>query len=244
VAVSISDILHRRNDLSTFVVHLTRDHEDMTAKESLTSIIEDYELEARSPMGWAAAQDDPGDPEAQSQRVVAFSETPLEHIWALVADIEGRQVELRPYGVALTKFKARKLGVNPVWYVDMTPGRDWHIAAALNRLRDDAVASGDFHNHPAAQVFPFVEPMGVWDRPREFWWEREWRHVGNFDLPGVGCFFLCPEDEIVDFVPQHEGEHVADWNRRKRRFLDPRWGLERIIAHLGGVPKHDVTPFA
>jgi hypothetical protein len=37
---------------------------------------------------------------------------------------------------ALTKLAARRRGVNPVWYVDMTSGHDWVISPALNQLRD------------------------------------------------------------------------------------------------------------
>jgi hypothetical protein len=75
-------------------------------------------------MGWDQDADD--DPAQQSQRVVCFSETPLEHVYSLVADIEGRQINLEPYGIALTKLVARRIGVNPVWYVDMTPaGHEW-----------------------------------------------------------------------------------------------------------------------
>lgn len=233
--MKIDELLHRRTDLSTFIVHLTRDTEGSTAQENLASIIDDRILYARTPMGWAAGQDDPHDATRQSQRVVCFSETPLEHVWALAADIEGRQVQLKPYGVAFTKFKARESGVNPVWDVDMTPGRDWVIANALNLMRDTAIATGDFHAQPAADVFPFFEPMGTWpETTREFWWEREWRYVGDFNVPTIGHFFLCPEDEIEGFCPQRTGEQTHEWNRRKREFLDPRWGVERIIAHLGG----------
>lgn len=245
MAIQIKDILHRRSDLSTFIVHLTRGEDDMSARERLQAIIDEHELFARTPMGWAADQDDTDDPAAQTQRVVCFSETPLEHIWALAAEIEGRQVQLEPYGVAFTKFKARKLGINPVWYVDMTVGREWVLSRALNELKAEAVASEDFHSHPAARIFPFAEPMGTWpDHMREFWWEREWRHVGDFSIPSLGSFFLCPEDEIDEFVPRGEEEPAHEWNRRRRRFIDPRWGLERIIAHLGAIPKDDVTPFA
>lgn len=240
----IQEILHRRTDLSTFLVHLTRDLGGMSAKERLEVIVEERTLVAASPMGWAADQDDPDDETAQSQRVVCFSEAPLEQAWTFATPIEGRQVQLEPYGVALPKFSARKRGVNPVWYVDMTPGRNWLIAHALDELREQATATGDFHHQPAARVLPFAEPMGAWASSiREFWWEREWRHVGTFHLPPDGCLFLCPEDEIDEFVPEHENEKPSEWNRRKRRFIDPRWGLERIIAHLAGMPKDDVTPF-
>jgi hypothetical protein len=243
----IEDILHRRTDLSTFLVHLTRSHDPMTARERFEAILEDRVLLAGSPMGWAAEEDEPNDPDAQSQRVVCFSETPLEHAWTFIENIEGRQVKLKPYGVALPKFRARQLGVNPVWYVDMTPGRDWRICEALNELWDEAAESGDFHAHPASRLFPFIEGMGDWrttsGHRREFWWEREWRHVGDLHLPDLGTLFLCPEDEIDDFLPREDGESRAKWNRRKRRFIDPRWGLERIIAHLAGMPREYITPF-
>jgi hypothetical protein len=78
MATRIDQILHRRTDLSTFLVHLTRSHNGMSARERLEAIIEEGELTAATPMGWAANQDDADSPAAQSQRVVCFSEAPLE----------------------------------------------------------------------------------------------------------------------------------------------------------------------
>jgi hypothetical protein len=137
--VNIQDVLNRRTDLSTFVVHLTRDEQVQPndngppvfypADQKLRSIIRERRLIAATPMGLGWDQDDPADPTRQTQRAVSFSETPLEHIYALVADIDGRQIKLEPYGLVLTKIVARREGVNPVWYVD-DPLR--------SRLADDA----------------------------------------------------------------------------------------------------------
>jgi hypothetical protein len=203
VAALIRDILHRRTDLSTFVVHLTRRLGGVSALDAHASIARTGTLEARMALGWAKEQDDPGDLTKQSQRVVCFTETPLEHINLIVGPIQGRAIELEPYGVALTKLTARKLGANPVWYVDMTEGRDWVIANTLDQLRDwavrDALDNGrNFHDYPLARLFPFIEQMGTWTgrNPKEFWWEREWRHVGSLQLPASGLIWLCPEDEI------------------------------------------------
>jgi hypothetical protein len=154
VPVHIREVLNRRTDLSTFVVHLTRTVDGMSGRERLESILEDGEIYAKTPMGWATDEHDPDDPDAQTQRVVSFTETPLEHIYSHVADIRDRRVKLEPYGIAMTKLKARKLGINPVWYVDMTPGRDWEISAALNQLTDGAIATGDFHSQPVAKILP------------------------------------------------------------------------------------------
>lgn len=233
---TIDEVLNRRSDLATFVVHLTRDYGGQLAWDNLRSILESQRVEARSVMGWAkeTAEEIGGDVE-RSQRVVSFSEVPLEHVYSLCAGIPGRRVLLQPYGVAFTKMVARRKGVNPVWYVDMTPGRDWQVAKALDQLRAEALASGSFRDHPASRILPFAEPMGTWQAARkEFWWEREWRHIGDFHFTmDEIAFVLCPEED------QQQFEVVAG-----RKCIDPRWSLERMLAHLVGLGPQDVTPFA
>jgi hypothetical protein len=241
----IRTILHRRTDLSTFVVHLTRSDENgRTAQDAFVDIVRSGRLEARTAMGWAKAEDDPNDPAQQSQRVVCFSETPLEHINLMVGPIEGRRIAMEPYGIALPKLKARKLGINPIWYVDQTGGGDshnWVLSRTLDYLRDQAVRNaqegGDFHAYTLAKLFPFIEQMGAWRGrpPKEFWWEREWRHVGHVPLPETGLLWLCPEEEIAR-VNERAGRELTPW-------LDPRWGLEEIVAHLAGFSASDVSPF-
>jgi hypothetical protein len=49
----IHTIISRRSDLSTFVVHLTRDEDNQSAKEKLKSIVQSWTIEARSPFGAA-----------------------------------------------------------------------------------------------------------------------------------------------------------------------------------------------
>jgi hypothetical protein len=240
----ITAILDRRNDLSTFLVHLTRATGDRSALENLVSICAARTLEARTPVGWMRSIDDPEDVERQTQRAVCFTETPLEHVHALAGRItlwgRERSFPLEPYGVAISKMAARRIGVNPVWYVDMTPGRDWTLYAALNALAVEAQESSAFHEHPAARIFPFVEKMGRWDnngRIREFSWEREWRHCGPLRLPSSGIIWLCPSSDIAE-LRARVGE------RASYPWIDPTWGLERIIAHLAGFKAEDVSPFA
>ena len=240
----ISTILHRRTDLSTFVVHLTRESEGRSPLDNLVSVFNADVLEARTAYGWTKGFDVPTDVTQQSQRVVCFSETPLEHIHLLTGPISlwgtERSYRLAPYGIALTKVTARGLGINPVWYVDMTVGRDWVVSDALDSLRRGAADTGDFHNQPVAKLLPFIEQMGRWDVKgsiKEWWWEREWRHIGNLQLPASGIIWLCPEAEIAAFRAATVGDGSLTW-------IDPTWGLERIIAHLAGFEDHDVSPFA
>lgn len=51
--MDIKELLARRSDLSTFLVHLTRDYESMSARDNLKSIVSDRVIEARNPFGSA-----------------------------------------------------------------------------------------------------------------------------------------------------------------------------------------------
>ena len=141
-----------------------------------------------------------------------------------------RLIALEPYGLAFTKARARELGLNPVWYIDQTPtGRDW-LTNPINNLVEGAINSGPFATSDIAALTPFFEvmqPKSSKTSMKEFWWEREWRHVGNleFRLSDI-ALGLCPEDE-VDYFEQLTGVKV--------RFVDSRWSIERIIAKLAGV---------
>ena len=125
--IRIEDLLHRRTDLSTFLVHFTKADGHGTACENLKSIIESGCLEAVTKQGMAK------DKEIAGQAVVCFTETPLEQAWTLLEEIEGREVKLEPYGLVFTKIWARRKRVNPVWYIDATPGQDW-LTNTINEM--------------------------------------------------------------------------------------------------------------
>ena len=178
----MDEMLARRSDLSTFVVHLTRDTDTGTARENLQAILRQYCLRTFSAMGLAARGFEPGSPEWQSQRVVAFTESPLEHLQAFfVPLVEKRRNQFQPYGLAFNKKQARDKGINPVWYVDSTSGVGTASPTrAIKRLLRQAKDAGDFVSSPMAKVAPFVETMGSTGSWRkEFSWEREWRHPGD-----------------------------------------------------------------
>ena len=222
----MDEMLARRSDLSTFVVHLTRDTDTGTARENLHAILREHCLRAVTAMGLAAREFEPGSLGWKSQRVVAFTESPLEHLHTfLVPLVEKRRNQFQPYGLAFNKKQARDKGINPVWYVDST---SWAATdsptRAIKRLLRQAKDAGDFASSPMARVAPFVETMGSTGSWRkEFSWEREWRHLGDlhFAPPNV-ALGLCPEDEIDSFYGQVPF----------LRFIDPRWGMEQIISSL------------
>jgi len=79
---------------------------------------------------------------------------------------------------------------------------------------------------------------------KEFWWEREWRHVGDFHffVPSRIVGFLVPEADharfAVDMIAANE-----IWRRKPRPLLDPSWGLERMIVSLADLDPEHVGPF-
>jgi hypothetical protein len=89
------------------------------------SIMAQQKLLAGQPMEWALGV--PGvtltEQAKLTQRVVWFSETPLEHAYTLFANIANRQVKLSGYGVAFTKIIGRRIGINPDLVRGVHPGR-------------------------------------------------------------------------------------------------------------------------
>ncbi|MCH8050968.1 MAG: hypothetical protein IIC86_03010 [Chloroflexi bacterium] len=236
----IEELLHRRTDLSTFVVHWSRDFGDDSALENLKSILDSRTLFAKTAFGSAVTQleniEDAVERAAarESQKVVCFTEAPLEQAWSFVCEIAGRTTPLQPYGVAFTKQTARGLGVNPVLYMDMTPGHDWKVTKAAEALVKRAIESGEFLSDPISRLAPFLDWMGTWPsgKKKEFWWEREWRHLGDleFSIKDVAVIF-CPENDfevIGNVLDEIEPS-------RKIHTLDPIWGLEHFIKRLADL---------
>lgn len=187
MSVQIDKVLPRRSDLGTFLVHLTRSTEKSAAKDVLKSIIQDRKLIAKSPFGQAYEAMRKANWNTQEQNCVCFTEAPLEHIPWLLENIEGRSVKMEPYGIAITKRQGRIRDANPIWYVDQTKGHDW-LTKPINRMIDAAIRY-DRPKHAVLMLTPFFEQFGDY---KDFHWEREWRKVGDFELPNL-YLVIAPE---------------------------------------------------
>ena len=253
MADDIEDLLNRRSDLSTFLVHLTRDTNGSTARENLLNLLDDRTLRASRALGMAAQLDGYLKNTIATQRVVCFSETPLEHSWMMIRDIKGRQQKFKPYGIVFSKSFARRHGCNPVWYVDITTGHDWLTVPVNDLIREARAASkgrlgrlrGDLlARRSIFRLTPFIEQMGNPSGIRkEFWWEREWRHAGDFMFrPRKVVAVLAPEsdhEELEDEIADID----RDWEKRRVPLLDPSWGLERMIVNLARIDPDDGGPW-
>jgi hypothetical protein len=249
----IEDLLQRRTDLSTFLVHFTRTQDGRTSRQRLLNMLVEERLHTGRPLGMASEQavalQDQQVSFFRSQQVVCFTETPLEHAWMMVEDIEGRAVAFGSYGLAFTKTWGRSQGINPVWYLDISARSiDW-LTKPVNRMVEAAIQAANY-DHDIFKLTPYVEQMGPTKVGRkEFWWEREWRLAGRDLLfrasdvvaalaPANQHTLLAAELEVL-----RQQQSIAPNYFANLRFIDPRWGLERIIARLAGVPDNVAGPF-
>jgi hypothetical protein len=196
-------------------------------------------------MGFAQEQDDREDATKQSQRVVSFTETPLEHTHAMCVEIEDRErrIQLRPYGLALTKVIARRHAVNPVWYVDMTPaGHEW-LAHPIWELRDAAIATGDFHRQPMSTatretlVSSGEQIAAVLMLGSDYTHEQYIEAIEAARKRGAGeryanALLELDADAIVTGVEQDAGEEIVRAAERqlRARGVDPRTASYREFA--------------
>jgi len=235
--MDILDLLRKRSDLSGFVVHFTRRGSDAISPEkNLKSILKTQTIEARTPFGAATRLlESKKKRDLGSQKCVSFSETPLEHLDCFTQPVPNRSICLSPYGLAFAKMTARRMGVNPVWYVDITPGHDWLMNPINELLRKEVRRARRFARSPLARIAPFIEQMGSgvsrdgFGYRKEFWWEREWRYRGNFH-------FLL-EDVTLGFAPALRIDPLEKFAAKlgtRISFVDPKWSLDKIVAHLSG----------
>lgn len=163
-----------------------------------------------------------------SQRVVCFSETPL--------DMLSRLVERRSrYGIGFRKDVLVGKGGTPLWYVD----RESPQAAAIDTMIRTASESELDPNAPIWHLTPFIDQPGVYNgRPYRFEWEREWRVVGDVRFePDEVAFLFIPEEHhkgARQFFADAEIEHSGPVYQCA--FIDAAWSIERIEETLKTVP--------
>lgn len=240
MADRIKDLLYRRSDLSTFLVHFTRGDSHEEALTNLVNMLRNHAIEARTAYGMATDLDYRTSTTDVSQRTVCFTDTPLEHCWMMVREIEKRRWKFQPYGIAFTKGYARSRGCNPVWYIDQTPGYTW-LTHAVNRLvqaaKEQATADPflDPETLDILQITPFFEQSGA---GKDFAWEREWRFRGNFHFGGPHNVMAVFAPEVLHLaLRSHIASFSNEWAGRNVPLLDPEWGLEQMLVAMSGVAR-------
>lgn len=232
---SIEEILLFRSDLSPFLVHLTKQTPNSSAKDILHTILDERTLKAGASEvsdakygGWTNNLED--DDRSKLLNAVCFTETPLNEIHCLL-DIAYRNINLEPYGIVFMKDRLKVRDVSPAIYINNERGNKNLLIQALYRLHEEFPGEakqllplisvfGEKIMHPAAES----PPVGRVD----FIWEREWRYPkvsGDLEFTVDDLFMgICPHEEI----PEFEGTYPTI------KFFDPskniKWYASKLVS--------------
>ncbi len=224
MAITREEFLNKKRDYSPLLVHLTK------AADEISTDGEEIHIPAYTVLEWILKEktliafhyfclfnsdlDSPNNPFKDLFRVACFTETPIDQIDILVNQVYGRGCKFEPYGLVFTKDYIREKEGNPVFYVGE------NMFDPLWQIYNDAKKRG--FSLKDNKVLALVNRC---DKQIDFHWEREWRIVGDlkFELSDIFCG-LCPENEIPSF----------ENNFCEIKFIDPHWGINKILQKLVG----------
>jgi len=174
-----------REDLSRFLVHLTRDSGETDARGNLITILRDKTIEARNGhclflhefgrLGFTKVL-------TECFNTVCFTETPLTQIHRLTGKIRGRRVELKGYGLVFAKDWLIEKGACPAVYLNArgTNLREY----LLSRFRSDFQTVKSLKTFRKRQlshfrsIIQYYSLINIIGSNYDFAWEREWRYSG------------------------------------------------------------------
>jgi hypothetical protein len=223
--LSLEEFLDRKRDYSPFLVHLTKDGVDVlgdpcvSAKDVLDKILSEKTLKAYNHFClFSPNLNETKDDNLQNKfKVVCFTETPIDQIDVLLAEVTGRVFKPKPYGLVFQKEYVRREGGNPIFYTTKEIARPlWQSYWPL--------CNGSIQQS-SEELCKLLALVSVCEEGNDWHWEREWRIVGDlkFSLTGIYCG-LCPENDISYFERHY----------KPVKFISPNWGINKILDRLVG----------
>jgi hypothetical protein len=212
-------MIEKRADISKLVVHLTRDDSatfprGADAESNFLSILADQEVTAHRAHSLYAKQV----PKEHEEKffVSCFTETPLPQLNKLARPINGREIQLEPWGFAFDREFMFDHGAQQVCYVNSYPEDD-PTRAGYNAIFREAKRKGFIGEE--WKVLPFVSANQA---SYDFGWEREIRVRGSlqFDLDDIVCA-IVPANVSMSIRQQLARIAVP--------FFTPGWGLDRFV---------------
>ena len=218
--------LSGREDVSRFMVHLTRDDRDDysdggSAKSNLLSILREKRIRAIAPhCTFNKPLRKLPDTIAKRFNTVCLTETPLNQVHLLVRDIPGRRIKLAPYGICFRKEFIVDVGGQPAIYLNEYNGNTW-LRECVDELYATSVTKKAVIR-PLWRILPFVNSM---HEGYDFSWEREWRVRGDlrFSSRDIVCVIL-PSNREEPLKERMATAGIAT--------ISPGWTYEQIVAEL------------
>jgi len=224
--MNTSHALKGREDISQFVVHLTRDDRKdfeggALAEKNFWRIYKDKRIrgfQAHCLYNPLLAKVD--SKISSKFNVACFTETPLNQLHRLVRAIPGRSVVFEPFGFCFKKQFLVEKGAQQAIYINSYGGNRWLKGSAMS-LFNRCVKDGDLAE-PDWRLLPFINAM---HEKYDFSWEREWRVLGDLDFKrsDIVCVIL-PSEGHDDLKETFALAGIAT--------ISPGWTYEEIVAEL------------
>lgn len=229
-----------REDISRFLVHLTRDYKGENAKENLLNFLIEKTICARNAhclvsnkfnqMGF-------NDDLKKEFNTVCFTETPLTQIKQLASAIKGRRIQLQPYGLVFWKEKLFNKGASPAIYINAkgTP-IDKFLLEDFDRLFENITTLHKFkkcQKEHHTNIIHYYSLINMVNDKHNFLWEREWRYHGMFMFEYIDLVAIIAknpdsfEEEFKKKIPSNQIEDIS-----KILIIDPDWTYEEVIEQL------------
>jgi len=210
---SPAELKSMRNDVASFMVHLTRNVENYgSSNNNLQNILNTKKIFAFNCKGMFYDIKDYW----METKSVCFTEIPLTHI-KFCLEMPGRDIKFEPYGLVFTREFLQARGANPVMYLNTYQSEEIKQAVA------DLVSRPELRSS-IEKIVAYFDTFGKdhGEKIYDFYWEREWRLRGDmeFDYPDV-LLGIC-RDEDIDFFNE----------KYPIKFISPFMSVEEIIRTL------------
>lgn len=229
-----------RDDLSKFLVHLTRDYEGVSANNNLISIIENKVIEARN--AHCLFKHDLNSLELSAVlrkqfNTVCFTEAPLPQIKRLIAKVAGRKIQLKAYGLIFDKSILLEKGVSPAIYINAqgTQLRNYLLDDFRSQFGEIKTLKGlrktkqDYYK----AIVQYYALINIISNRHNFTWEREWRLAGDFKFRYIDLVAVIADDP--DNFELLCKKRLSKQNYRYIQMLpiiSPNWNYEDIVEKM------------
>lgn len=229
---TIQEVRKIRGDLSTWLIHLTKDNffksgdkqNFVQAKDCLFNILNTNQLVGVKPIGqfnykkWYRNVTD------EDLKAISFTEAPISEIFLFIG-IKYKALNFSSYGLVFDKEELAKppIFAAPVLYFSQPDGNDSFLKI-FNKLEQN-------HYQDYKDILYLFDKFGKrYDgKDYNFMWEREWRVKGTIkDIRSHVRFGLCPEHDIdffekkfpdITFVDPFFNSHQIETKLRQRSII-------------------------
>lgn len=201
----VNTIISSRNDLSHYLVHLTREYGGISAKENLISILKFQQIESRN-IDCYRKSNIPSVAHGEF-KVVSFTEAPFHQIDKLVNIPFKRKINLEAYGLAFERRYIIDRNGSPVIYVYNKEQQAFYDLL-INMYISSANSSYNQIQDLPSRIIPFIKLI---NENEDFHWEREWKVRKNFNFDINKCTIIVPTIEDAKDVFLNLGTNYCNF---------------------------------